>query len=66
MTPKKHFISEENQQRKFTERKFHVHLEHGKLCFLQHEILHAARNQLATRLRLGAIYSKVVNREGWL
>lgn len=36
--------------------------EHGKLCFLLHEILLAARNNLPLALRLGAIYSKVVNR----
>lgn len=27
--------------------------EHSKLCFLPHEILRAAPNKLATRLRLG-------------
>lgn len=38
--------------------------EHGKLCFVQHEILRAAQNNLPLAFGSGAIYSKVVNR-GW-
>ncbi|MBF0651552.1 hypothetical protein IR083_22300 [Dysgonomonas sp. GY75] len=38
--------------------------EHGKLCSLLHEILLAARNNLPPALRLGAVYSIVVNRAG--
>lgn len=37
--------------------------EHSKLCFLQHEILRAAQNNLPLAFGSGAIYSKVVNRE---
>jgi hypothetical protein len=37
--------------------------EHSKLCFVQHEILRAAQNNLPLAFGSGAIYSKVVNRE---
>jgi len=36
--------------------------EHSKLCFVQHEILRAAQNNLPLAFGSGAIYSKVVNR----
>lgn len=37
--------------------------EHSKLCFVQHEILRAAQNNLPLAFGSGAISSKVVNRE---
>lgn len=37
--------------------------EHSKLCFVLHEILRAAQNNLPLAFGSGGIYSKVVNRE---